>query len=416
MTAANTTQRWIDYTHYPKALLSNIPQYPIKMGAFYIMDPRATEAANVLMRQGVEVYKLTKDVTLPSASTFKFYGPNRNENWGITKNRTGYIGVLTTKMPRPRTEVLDNYSTEANKISLNFQDTVAGVPWVPLTTAQTPTEADAPSSGGGDWFSMSSNLVAKAGYYVIPTAQKWGRYAGFQLEPRSNCGLLFWAHWDSAVGGHASGNVATIVDNFNLDLVKTFDYSAIPTSALKRLLYYEDSPDPKLIDPNDLPPIPSKVPTAKDIAGFNPKNSPVVGFKMNDDESIITATILDDKDEIYNGMTLVFYFYDPKGKLITALTQAWDGEKDGTYEVQFSYDDLLKNGLKPGNEYPFAFADVIVDVATGKLVVGNNYVSWGAAFPFGAKEEECLIGCNAVSYAMFALLAIVPFIVRKKKK
>jgi hypothetical protein len=37
-----THNRWQDYTHYPLTLLRNVPQYPIKMGAFYVMDPRAT--------------------------------------------------------------------------------------------------------------------------------------------------------------------------------------------------------------------------------------------------------------------------------------------------------------------------------------------------------------------------------------
>ena len=402
-----TVNRFENYSHYPLTLLRNIGQYPIKMGAFYVMDPRADVAVETLLRQGVEVYKLKQDITLPSGSTYKFYGPGGSENWGVTKNRTAYICVYTTKLPRPRAEVLDNYSTEANKISYDYRSNLNGVPWQPLTTAQTPSLEDAPEAGGGDWVQAPAGLVAKAGHYVIPTAQKIGRYAAFQMEPRSNCGLLFWAHWDPAVGGNRRGTV-DVTGQFNLDLVKTFDYTAIPASALERLTFAEDlnaKPDdtfaPPYLDLNG------------DFSGLADGGATVQSAKQDETTGKVTLTIKDAC--LHDGMWATFFFYDKNGNCIEIIGQAKEGETPGTYVVDFTYEELKSAGLKCGVNYAIHYSNEMGDI------FGYGTLSKGA-LAFKAPKSTChdcldefLEGCTA-GYGMLALMALIPLFAVKRKK
>jgi len=351
-----TINRFQDYTHYAITLIRNLPQYPTKMGAFYVMDPRATNAAQHLMRQGVEVYKLKEDITLPYGSTFKMYGPGGSENWGVTKNRTRYIGINTTKLPRPRAEVIDNYSTEANKLSWDFRDASSpadapvGTPWLPLTTAQTPSLEDAPEAGGGDWMLAPVGHVAKAGYYVIPTAQKIARYAAFQMEPRSNCGLLLWAHWDPAVGGNLRGTI-DISKQFNLDLVKTFDYNAIPLSALERIHFEEDL--------NLKPENPFGPAIFENPANLSaPTAMNVMQDKMGDFTVTIKSALL------HNEMWLTFYFYDEangvwlENGVLAKVSQV----APGVVEAFFKFDELAAAGLVYGDHYSIQYTNAMGDI------------------------------------------------------
>jgi len=412
MTNASTVQRWVDHTHYPRIVNQNLAQYPIKMGAFYIMDPRATEAATILMRQGIEIYRLKNDVTLPSGTAYKVYGTDYNANWGITKNRSEYINVFTTKLPRPRAEVIDNYSTAANLVSPNYGSTgfLEGVPWVPLTTAQTPTEEDAPVMGGGDWMpARPEHHVLKAGHYVIPTAQKWGKYAGFQMEPRSNCGLLFWAHWDSAVGGNSRGNDYTIVDKFDLDLVKTFDYTAIPASALERIIFTEDR--------NDKPEYPFAPPFLDldgDFSSLTDAGATVSGANQDSKTGKVTVTINDAC--LYDEQWLTFFFYEEAtGTYIDVIGQVFEGATPGTYEVVFEYSELTDAGLKPGKKYFIHYSN------DGGDIFGYGTLTKGAlSFKESKKTLSEIIddiGCDAVSYSYLALvlIGVLPFIRRKGK-
>jgi Synergist-CTERM protein sorting domain-containing protein len=368
------------------------------MGAFYIMDPRATDAVTTLMRQGVEVYKLKHDVTLPQATTQKFYGPNYNANWGITKNRAEYINVFTTKVPRTRADVIDNFSTEANKISPNYGSTNPdGVPWVPLTAAQTPTLEDAPEAGGGDWMTpLPEHLVAKAGYYVISIAQKWGRYAGYQMEPRSNCGLLFWAHWDTAVGGSVRGNDYTIVDKFNLDLVKTFDFTTIPASALERVIFTEDRND----KPSDTF-APPYLHLDGNFFSLTNAGATVTETVQNTTTGDVTITI---KDACLNDeQWLTFFFYDnPMKDPIAILGQVFESAP-GTYSIVFGYEELQKEGLVLGKQYAIHYSNPAGDI------IGYGTYTKGL-LEFNELKE---LGCNAF-FAAFALLAIIPFALRRR--
>ena len=350
-----TIDRSQDREHIVLTLLRNIGQYPTKMGAFYIMDPRAELAVETLLRQGIEVYKLKEDVTLPYSSTYKMYGPGGSEYWGVTKNRTAYICVFTTKLPRPRAEVIDNYSTEANKISWDYRnanspgDNAVGVPWAPLSGTQIPTFEDAPEEGGGDWYAAPGH-VAKAGYYVIPTAQKFARYAGFQMEPRSNCGLLFWAHWDPAVGGNRRGTI-DISKQFNLDLVKTFDYNAIPLSALERLYFEEDL--------NLKPENPFGPAIFENPANLSaPTAMNVMQDKMGDFTVTIKSALL------HNEMWLTFYFYDEangvwlENGVLAKVSQV----APGVVEAFFKFDELAAAGLVYGDHYSIQYTNAMGDI------------------------------------------------------
>ena len=334
-----------DYVHYPRAILNNIPQWPIQMGAFYVLDARATTAVDTLLRFGIPVYKLTKDVMLPHDSTYKMYGVDSNgyptENWGVTQNQfMAYNLVRTVKLPRNRADVIDNYSTEANKVSPNYATVFAGQAWVPLTSAQTPNTADAPTFGGGEWFSVT-NHVAPAGHFVVPTAHKLARFIGFKMEPRANCGTLFWGHYNDAV--------TNFPNQFDLDLVKTFDYTAINVAEHERLYY-----------PQDLNPMPDRP--------FGPSifNAPAVGgatvvSAIQDGTGDVTVTIK--TAVLHDDMWLTFYFYDE-------ATESWMLEEEnailkkvrhvapGVFEAFFTYAELAEAGLEPGSLYAIQYTNV----------------------------------------------------------
>jgi hypothetical protein len=369
------------------------------MGAFYVLDPRASTAATALMRQGIEVYKLKKDVVLPSGSTYKFYGldgnGNRTENWGVRKNKAEYVGVYSTKMPRPRSEIRNNYSAEANLISPNFQTSLAGVPWVPLTDAQMPPEADAPTYGGGEWFETPVGQVAKAGYYVIPTTQKWARYAAFQLEPRANCGLLFWAHLDDAV--------TSVPDKFDLDLVKTFDYAAISASDLERLVLAED--ENKKPEDTFAPPY---LDLDGDFSSLTDEGATIVDTTQSKKTEKITVTIKDAC--LHDGMWLTFFFYKKDtSEPIPILKQVFEGEAPGTYKAVFDYMELKKEGLRSDNKYFIHYSNEMGDIfGYGTLTKGALNLEWDLT----AKLED-MAGCNA-TFGYLAFIFMVPFVFRKR--
>jgi hypothetical protein len=332
----NAVNRWIDRVWEPILELGNLSQYPVRMGAFYIMDVRAATAANVLMRHGIEVYKLTQDVMLPNNSTYKFYGPGGSNNWHIIKNTTRYASVYTTKVPRPRAELLANDG---------------GVGWTgdPLTTSQIPNTTLAPEGGGGDWMAAPQDYVARAGYYVIPTAQKFSKLIGFQLEPRSNCGLLFWAHWDDAVGG--DGRYAPA--NFNLELVKTFDYSAIPASAIERVVLAEDANN----KPEFLPVPPYNGVNTADLPD---EKATVLSAVQSSTDGSISVTIQDAC--LHDGMWVAFYFFDEDTGVFFPVYQQVYEVGPGKYEAVSSYAELEEIGLEPGTNYAIRYKNTMGDI------------------------------------------------------
>ncbi|MCL1876153.1 MAG: SYNERG-CTERM sorting domain-containing protein [Synergistaceae bacterium] len=417
LTNGSTPDRTRDYTHYPRSILNNIPQWPIKMGAFYVLDPRAKTAVEVLMRDGIPIYKLKEDVTLPAGQTYKVYGidagGNKVDNWGVRRNNFfAYNLVRTIKLPRPRVDVIDNYSTEANKISPNFANTLAGQAWVPLTAAQTPSEADAPTHGGGDWFEAPAGYVAKAGHYVIPMAHKWARFAAFKLEPRSNCGLLFWGHYNDIFAAPGETVDQADISNFNLDLVKTFDFTAIPASAIERVAFAEDlnnKPDDVFLPPAiDFP-----------TTGLVNESASVQDAYQCPVSGALKVTIKDAC--LHDGMWLTFFFFDDFDKNpIPVLMQVFEGDAPGEYKAEFPLDELLAEGLKYGVKYAIQYSNEAGDIfGYGTFTQGEFSIAelkggdGGGSCPIWGDDDECK-GCNA-GFAMLAFLALVPFFVMKKR-
>ena len=388
----NAVNRWIDRTWEPILELGNLSQYPIQMGAFYIMDPRAATAADVLMRHGIEVYKLKADVTLPDNVTYKFYGPGGSPDWHIIKNTTRYASVYSTKVPRPRADLLANDG---------------GVGWTanPLTTAQIPDTALAPEDGGGDWFPTPQNHVAKAGYYVIPTAQRFAKLTGFQLEPRSNCGLLFWAHWDDAVGG--DGRYAPA--SFDLDLIKTFDYTAIPASAMERIVLAEDENS----KPDD-----TFVPPFFDFDNFTGlvDNGANLESAVLDKSGKVTLTMNDAC--LHDGMWLTFFFYDNlANKPVPILKQVFEGSVPGSYEAAFTSAELLEIGLKYDTRYAIHYSNEAGDIA-GYGTFTKGVLSFSEAKDDDSNDDNGNrwdeIGCNAGYIALAFLSLALTFVARKR--
>ena len=164
-----------------------------RMGALYIMDSGAESSAELLLRHGVKVYKLKEDIILTSADKFtKFVGTGTGTygRWTVGSG-TAYEGVVPTTI----------------------------------------------TNGDWNWNPLSGDVRLRKGHYVISTAQPFGKFAAYMLEPRSDDGLCYWAFWDNQLrGGETSGGG----QGCSFDITKTYDYSAIPTSALELLVHPED--------------------------------------------------------------------------------------------------------------------------------------------------------------------------------
>jgi hypothetical protein len=150
------------------------------------------------MRHGVKVSKLKYDVQLP-ADTLKFYDPSHSTaysgrpyswgEWGITRPYAAYQGHTTIRVD------------------------------------------------SGDWNvvpAASGDHIALQGSYVVSTAQKFGRFAAYQMEPKALDGLFMWNFADEVFGGGAT------YSRVSFDLSKSYSYSAIPADALLPLSLEED--------------------------------------------------------------------------------------------------------------------------------------------------------------------------------
>ena len=187
-----------DYSSVVNRILTNNSAfYPLasnastRMGALYIMDSGAESSAEILLRHGVKVYKLKEDIILTSADKFnKFVGTGTYGRWTVGSG-SAYEGVVPT--------------------------TITNGDWL--------------------WTPLSGDVRLRKGHYVISTAQPFGKFAAYMLEPRSDDGLCYWAFWDNQLrGGETSGGG----QGCSFDITKTYDYSAIPASALELLVHPED--------------------------------------------------------------------------------------------------------------------------------------------------------------------------------
>jgi hypothetical protein len=213
--------------------------------------------------------------------------------------------------------------------------------------------------GGGEWVSVP-NYVAPAGHFVVPTAHKLARFIGFKMEPRSNCGLLFWGHYNNGVTSLPTYRIANsqyeIVNpgQFDLHLAKTFDYSAIPMSALERVYGVEDL---------NLKPAEPFAPPYLNLNGnfssLTDAGAKVESAVQSETTGELTLTIK--SALLHDGMWLTFYFYEkdmPGWRSEGVLGQVFQvGVVPNTYKAVLSYADLTEAGLEPGDNYAVHYAN-----------------------------------------------------------
>jgi Synergist-CTERM protein sorting domain-containing protein len=330
---------------------------PTQMGAYYVFDSSAEAAAKVLLTHGVEVYKLARDVMLPAAQTVKFYESSRTGgNWTVRKHQAWWEGLYTTHVR------------------------------------------------SGDWNPIGDGgYVAKQGSYVVSSAQPFGRYASYKLEPKGNCSLFFWGFMDDVMLIIPSSGTPV---QASFDIVKTYSYSAIPASVLNPVSLGEDE--------NNKPEFtfaPPYLNLGGNFSGLKDESASVTGASQDGKTGKVTVTIQDAC--LHDGMWLTFFFYGSDGKYIDVLKQVYEAAATGTYEAVFAYDELKEAGLVPGNKYFIHYSNEAGDI------FGYGTINKGALafneFKKQYPDKDCdSTGCSA-GYTAIALLALVPFIVKKKR-
>ncbi|MCL1874814.1 MAG: hypothetical protein FWF87_00980 [Synergistaceae bacterium] len=363
------------------------PRYPLsirtQMGAFYIFDGKAAKAAEGLMRHGLAVSKLTRDVTIPSGA-FSFVNMGREDRyWGISPHYgTGSGSRLN---PNP------------------YEGHVA-------------TRIEV-----GDWH-PHDNYVAKAGSYVLSTAQPYGRFGAFWVEPKANDGAFLWNFFDDALdkklelfsqegnlpgrhggaSGEPIGTLADLTPAF-IDIAKVYSYSAIPADALVSVALAEDSNE----KPDD-----AFDPPYGDFAGLTDDKATVVNATQDGKNGDVTITIKDAC--LHDGMWLTFFFYDKNSAIdkpaAAVLQQVFATNTPGTYEAVFTCSELEEAGLKPKTVYAVHYSNEWGDIfGFGTFTKGN--------FTFEIKESwRDIIGCDAgLGFGIAGLIAVFMFL-RKRSK
>ena len=331
----------------------NMRHNPAQMGAFYVFDPNAETAVRELLRQGVEVHRLNKDVTLPANSTVQFYDASRpTGRWTVRKHQAWYEGVFTTH--------------------------VQSGEWNPVT---------------------GSGYVARQGSYVVSTAQPFGRYGAYKLEPKSNCGLVFWTFFDDIMLYQATPPTQGF-----FEIAKTYSYSAIPDSALQPLTFAED-----IDNEPEYPFAPPYLELNGDFSGLSDEGATVENASQSNDNGNVIITFRD--AALHNGMWLTLFFYDEAGKYIEILKQVTTGETP-VYEVVFKYTELIEADLQPGKKYFIHYSN------DGGDIFGYGSLTKGAlAFEEFKKPDDPnpgdTEGCNA-GFVALAMLVVTSFAFRRK--
>jgi hypothetical protein len=335
----------------------NTPQNPTQMGAFYIIDARADKIATGLLRHGIKLSKLTRDVTLPASQTVKFfYSGQAQGNWTVRRHTAFYEGHYATR--------------------------IESGDWNPLP-------------GGGD-------IVAKQGSYVFSSAQPHGRFASYWVEPKAACGAFLWNFADDQLirGG-------TTWTQASFDIVKTFSYAAIPDSALHPLSLEEDE--------NDEPEYTFAPPYLNlngNFSSLTDAGATILSAVQNGTNGEVKLTIQDAC--LYDRMWLTFFFYDEGGKRVDVLQQVFESATPGTYEALFPYSKLINAGLAVENRYIIHYSNEWGDIF-GYGTSSKGWLSFKKYVEPEPEPEPCFNGCN-MSYAAIALLAFIPFFVIKRKK
>lgn len=187
-------------THHIPYYGKFVPTGTEKMGALYVMRPGADDAAELLLRHGITVNKLTEDVAVTDFEWFK----------------------------------IDTLGTKKSLYEGHYMNVVSG-----------------------DWVT-SQDLTIPAGSYVVSTAQPHGSLAALLLEPKSVDGLVSWNFLDKLITTEGAR-----VDRFkSVDSVsgstvvfpmwKFSNFESIPADKLEqveKLAHDETLPDP--IEPTE---------------------------------------------------------------------------------------------------------------------------------------------------------------------
>jgi hypothetical protein len=329
-----------------------LPTSEVPMGALYILDGAAKSSVEVLLMHGVKVYRLKEDVTLPAASTLKFYNPaNTRGNWTVSLASSPYEGSAV----------------------VNLSSIVA------------------------DWNPVEANgcLVTK-GHYVISTAQPFGKFAAFLLEPRASDGLCYWGFWNEqlfSTENNAGGS---------FDIVKTSSYSLIPASALEQLVLPEDEEQSPPLKGDEIPNIfaSGKLPNGAAITQDNLSDGTIRYYYVPKADAFVNKGVLLDGEVLADGWVIagVDPYIGANWQLNIAdnkVAATFDGNVDGAEAVI----TLLRYHQPPSN---------VVEVRT-------LWVSFSGENEKQPKKSGGG-GCEAF-YVAFGLLAFIPllFAFRKKK-
>jgi len=198
-----------------------------KMGALYIFESGAIEAAKLLQRHGITVYRLKQDVEIPDHYRFRFASVTAGARYeGHYPNGNSSGG---------------GYQSTSN-ISGDWQhsSTATVALWTPYR------------EGGSN--NVNSNNVINTGSYVVSTSQPRGVIAAMLLEPRNNDGLFFWNYFDHFFTSER-GNIPALTP-----IIKVNTYNAggaIPDSILE--LVETVAPEWPIDQPDDIGTIPENI-------------------------------------------------------------------------------------------------------------------------------------------------------------
>lgn len=324
----------------------------VPMGAIYILDPAAKSSVEVLLMHGVKVYRLKEDVPIPIDKMLKFYNPAQSSgNWTVSLNTTPYEGAAV----------------------VNLNNIV------------------------GNWNQLTRDYVSTKGHYVISTAQPFGKFAAFLLEPRASDGLCYWGFWNEQL--FSTENSA----GGSFDIVKTTSYSVIPESALEQLVLPEDE--------EQAPPL-----TGDEIkAIFNEGKLP--------DGAKITQETLSDGT--------VRYYFVPQDEAFVNFGELFDGNSLADGWQLANVDTFIGNGWKLSivdNKIMAAFssnvnnASVMITLLKYHQPPSNEVEVRTLWVSFSGEHKKTPIlpkpgdnnGCE-IGFAVLALLAFVPLFVKKRK-
>ena|GEM_PF-5102713 len=137
------------------------------------------------------------------------------------------------------------------------------------------------------------------------------------------------------------------------------------------------------------------------------------GVTLNAEQDDVTGdvNVIINHPNLYDGCWLTFFFYPESNasESVAVLKQANETAGTNVYKATLTYDELKQKGLKPGTKYAVQYSN-----ENGTIVGYSTFTNGGFTFVKQADEKE-FGGCNAGYALIIALLAIVPYFVRRKR-